>query len=176
MSICLNERHCREIIDLVNNVDVEYGGSFDVCRRTNTLCVNNLTTSNELDNTTVAMGKFTFHTHPKICQRGRCTIPMPSVDDIVNVAGLCRLSSGASHVLFTHVNIWVLRVDTSHLSNREFRTYITSMRKVLDNFYRNIVELGPKSHKLTKRYIDLLRQYHVSVRLFRCNELVLVPS
>ena len=97
------------------NEPVEYGGTLSLNVYTKTLNLATCNRSNTYNTVDIPNGNIQWHTHPNKCSKTRCTLGIPSGDDLVGFANTAMHNNALAHLVYSADGVYAILMEPMFL-------------------------------------------------------------
>lgn len=134
----------------------EYGGNFKYNRESNTLSIDkNSIVRGQHDNVTIPHGMYEFHTHPAVCDNGKCALGIPSTQDIkIHLEDMN--SDCYTHFVFEKDGMWLM-IPSTALRGHQNKQMLAMAHKKAAAMVSMLTSLSMSNY--TQEYIKLRNQW-----------------
>ena len=148
--------HSFAVIQSEINTMREYGGNFIYNRESNTLSIDKGTiVRGQHDNVTIPHGMYEFHTHPAVCDKGKCALGIPSTQDIkIHLEDMN--SDCYTHFVFEKDGMWLL-IPSTVLRGGENKQMLAMAHKKAEAMVSMLTSLSLSNYK--QEYVKLRNQW-----------------
>jgi len=124
------------------------------------------------DGITIKRGVIEFHSHPAKCSSDRCTIPIPSPNDVINICiGQLNNPPMLYHILYVCDGQFIMRFNNNYIQDLQNSDYKTLVKKLSDLFRllenlhdRKMKQINAiKDRNMIQSYIRSYRSEWISV-------------